>query len=564
MVKQEAEKSKGASVSVKNEFFSRDDMKNVSLGSADNPTFAGVLFRDDVFKFITDTGYNDKWGDSTAYSYLVMALTYVFPGLEGKSMLEITKQDFEKIIDDVIHYRAKHRDLYKARADLQCKENIKRLIMRVCKACDKLGICKDPMYGSSYKIGLEGTEGDVANNSRVVPKSIKPEIEYMIAEQLFTKDTVCGDGEVLGVAIMDATGFRENEACAVQFKDLKPFICDPQYMYLVMYKSAKGRRDRTTKYSGKTMNANRLMPIPDKLKKLLLLRIDFLKSKGFKREEIDKMPIACHGQDYLVACTPEELGTAGTDLLRSLQGFSDELEVVLEYIDRDIKEAVRGEDGIDYSNEEKDPTAYLFRRNFGTHLTALGFTKVEKEYLMGHEMVSDTDRRNFYNNEDLLYRLARRLHERPYLNYESKDGVIDYSTIEGKLEIKDANDVMISLPANEKNYVYDLRLKEKDPNGGLKVTFFNEKPDEVRLEGRYTTEGVSDTNTNPANNLTFYKEVYRRAAEKMKAKIDAATAKGETQSETGVQMDSTAEGDQEGGQGNGQSASDEDNPPSDK
>ena len=157
-------------------------------------------------------------------------------------------------------------------------------------------------------------------------------------------------------------------------------------------------------------------------------------------------------------------------------------------------------------------------------------------------MVSDTDRRNFYNNEDLLYRLAKRLHERPYLNYEEKDQVIDYNEVDGKLEIKGANDVMISLPVNDKNYVYDFRLKEKDPNGGLKVTFFNGKPEDVKLEGRYTTEGVSDTNTDPANNLTFYKEVYRKAAEKMKARLGEAAKKDVKSENPENQEDSTADG----------------------
>lgn len=65
---------------------------------------------------------------------------------------------------------------------------------------------------------------------------------------------------------------------------------------------------------------------------------------------------------------------------------------------------------------EKDPTTYLLRRNYATHLDILGFEENEIQYLMGHDIEDDMDKRNFYRNEERLIEIAKKLEMRPLVN----------------------------------------------------------------------------------------------------------------------------------------------------
>ena len=58
---------------------------------------------------------------------------------------------------------------------------------------------------------------------------------------------------------------------------------------------------------------------------------------------------------------------------------------------------------------EKDPTPYLFRRNFATGLYIHDLTIEECQYLMGHEIENLSFRRHDFFDENMLFRMAEKL-----------------------------------------------------------------------------------------------------------------------------------------------------------
>ena len=80
------------------------------------------------------------------------------------------------------------------------------------------------------------------------------------------------------------------------------------------------------------------------------------------------------------------------------------------YIDAELQRA---------ANEkqfEKDPSAYLFRRNFGTHLFILGLSETEIQYVVGHDIEGLYETRNEFVNEERLLEIKQKMEQRPIFN----------------------------------------------------------------------------------------------------------------------------------------------------
>lgn len=80
------------------------------------------------------------------------------------------------------------------------------------------------------------------------------------------------------------------------------------------------------------------------------------------------------------------------------------------YIDAELQRA---------ANEkqfEKDPSAYLFRRNFGTHLFILGLSEAEIQYVVGHDIEDLYETRNEFVNEERLLEIKQKMELRPIFN----------------------------------------------------------------------------------------------------------------------------------------------------
>ena len=123
---------------------------------------------------------------------------------------------------------------------------------------------------------------------------------------------------------------------------------------------------------------------------------------------VDDLHIACRGDNYFSVCVAGDLSRAGAKLLSEAKAN----ERMMAIIDQTLHTEASEKEGF----KEKDPTAYLFRRNLGSHLYFLGLTDNEIQYIMGHDIENDNDERFYYRNEEKLYPIARKMGQRPIVN----------------------------------------------------------------------------------------------------------------------------------------------------
>lgn len=213
---------------------------------------------------------------------------------------------------------------------------------------------------------------------------------------------------------MFCLGLRNEEACGLDFGDIKPMQYHPKCSCLWVYKSTK-RGTNQLQASGKTRNMARLLPIPGVLLELLEERRRLIQEKVDagqiilpKNATIDQLPIVCSDFDYLERCNSKQLTAAGRQILKAVKIAENELA----YIDIELEENRLAEDGV----YEKDPTVYLCRRNLGTHLYIMGLTEAEIQYVMGHDIEDPYENRNDFTNEDKLYQIKRKMELRPIVN----------------------------------------------------------------------------------------------------------------------------------------------------
>ena len=83
---------------------------------------------------------------------------------------------------------------------------------------------------------------------------------------------------------------------------------------------------------------------------------------------------------------------------------------------RQIETELRGKENTRNDILEKEPTAYLFRRNFGTRMYQLGLTEAEIQYLIGHDIEIRQETRNSYRNEEKMYPIYQKMRRRFLLN----------------------------------------------------------------------------------------------------------------------------------------------------
>lgn len=281
----------------------------------------------------------------------------------------------------------------------------------------KKGIVKQSLFwGSEDRIVSTLTEDDLSvQGSIMLPRSLTPNAEQKVYNAVMRDPEQ--DGENFGVALMFGLGLRNGEACGACFKDIIKLHGTEDYYALRVTQTVREERE----LGGKTRNSYRMIPIPDNLKELIDKRLNYIRrSLFYKRRcnrdgfDIMKLPISCRGQNFNRICRPAHLSMVGKSLLTKARLD----ENVLKLISKEIK--------WDDELEEKEATAYLFRRNFATMMQSLGLTQNEIEYIIGHYIESDYETRNHYSNPDKLYSIKKKMDNRPLFssNYSS-DKVIE-------------------------------------------------------------------------------------------------------------------------------------------
>jgi integrase len=279
---------------------------------------------------------------------------------------------------------------------------------------------ENPLWGTALYLPSKKKE-ETETKAGKIRKSLTIKEELHVYERCYTN--VMQAGELMGVLLMFACGLRNSEACAINFEDIIE-IPDYPHNYCIRVFKSTGKNTNETKASGKTKNADRLIPITNKLHNFISERKRFIQGEiGNKAsdDDIEQLPIVCTRDNYRVRCTANDLSIMGKKILREANVSSS----ILGLIDSEISK--------DTDILEKEPTAYLLRRNFATHLHLLDLSDSEIQYVIGHDIDDPTDMRHYYSNPDRLIRIKRKLDNRPLISdtyhYEN---LIKVDNTEGK------------------------------------------------------------------------------------------------------------------------------------
>lgn len=393
----------------------RPDFTRLHESINEKYTFFGVLNRFYSYDVTTNGktdigGISKNWkAESTRKGNKNDYENIIFPHIPQVPLETMTKEDFDEIIQTIKNEGGRGGRAYSA-SRLQ---TFKRLIKGVTEEAAKQGVCDDVLFGSSYTIPESETRSRNLEKELVkLRKSLSVKEEFLISQAILQNPLQ--HGQNIGLALMFCLGLRNEEACGLNFGDIKAMQYHSQCSCLWVYKSTK-RGSNELQASGKTRNMARLLPVPTVLFKLLMARRRFLESEVTSgaitlptHTTIDDLPIVCSNSDYLERCNSKHLTAAGRQLLKDIHIEEDELA----YIDIELEENRLAEDGI----YEKDPTVYLFRRNLGTHLYILGLTEAEIQYIMGHDIEDPYESRNDFTNEDKLYQIKLKMDKRPLVN----------------------------------------------------------------------------------------------------------------------------------------------------
>ena len=457
-------------------------------------TFYGVLeeYYDELFR---------RCSDATRSQYNSSYNRHILPPLSGRPLEDCELEDFEAIIETIENEK---------KDSLSTIQHYRYLIRTVVKcAVDKKLCSKDALFGSIFSLSPSAqVDGEKTKEFVRLRKSLTTKEEFLVCQRLL--DSPFQSGQNMGLAIMFALGLRNNEACGLNFGAIRPMESHPECNCLWIYASTSGETN-AVKSGGKTWNAPRILPLPDRLYQMLTERKAYLEEKINAGEiwmdydngqyTVDDLPIVCQGENYTKRCSSRHLTAAGRQLLREIQVNEDEVA----YIDRELQNPNHE---IEMGIVEKDPTAYLLRRNLGTHLYILGLSESEIQYFMGHEIEDPYVNRNDFTNEERLYLIKRKMDNRPLLNDAYPyDAVYTVDAEHPVLRFDTAPAVRVRIDEKTAAHIR-VQFSTAEPEKELAVSVSSEIKN--RLCGSYCLFSAPKEASRTTNILKRYQAAYQR------------------------------------------------------
>ena len=300
----------------------------------------------------------------------------------------------------------------------------------------------------------------------ITPKSFSVQEEWNVIRYILQNIDV--QGEVIALFLMHCLGLRNEEACAVNFGHMFEMQEFPGNYYLTVPQSTHIHRNET-KLEVKTYNGYRYVPLPSlAVKVIITLKEKRLQYLGKKNSSIpiDKMSMAFHGKNQLIRCGADAVTRQAQKMFEEL-GMRESLRKVAEYLHQDIEVAIEEQGDVDeFALIEKQPTAYLLRRNFATAMAIVQLTEAELEYVLGHVIEDPQVKRSDFSDEHELYAIKEKMDQRPIVN-----NILSHPS-----EVLDSNSVVkFSSYSQEFVPVYGAsKIKgsatAKEPNDSVTVT----------------------------------------------------------------------------------------------
>ena len=397
--------------------------------------------------------------ESTRRNYKLDYTNRIIPNLldhDNKTIDNYTKADYEEAVNRILA----EKTISSTRA-----MHFRLLIYVVVELAAEKGLCENILWGTCFELPENIDKEERITELVRLKKSLTPEQEIRSYEFL-TRD-ISMNGEFYGVYLMLTCGLRDAEACAVNFGDIITPYDETDMHLLMIYKTIESKEHKVIS-SGKTKNADRLIPIPKPVYHHLMKRKEYIMHEnGLDPKTIMDYPIACRPNDSKSRCLPSDMSNAARVLFMNI-GLQGKVLAYLEYELEYEKNPVIA--------KEKDPTAYLFRRNFATQLTILGFEEPEIQYLIGHDIASIYETRNEFMDSSKLRNMYKKMNQRAVFAECNRDSIVlelhsdqEYtiesaktSNLQFKVEKGDITEVIVKNCETDSNLQISVRSKIKD------------------------------------------------------------------------------------------------------
>lgn len=345
-------------------------------------------------------------------SYLNEVIVPALENHDKKSIDEYTMTDLENAIERIREkgqLRAQKRGEFQPYKDgtLQLMRNI---IARIFQGAAQYDLCDD-LFRDSYFLLDAKTVEKAANEVLLVQKSVPLAQEITMIEDLLSDHTA--DGETVGFLLVLACGLRINESAAANFGNIVRMKYHPENYKLLVFESVM-ENSNMVKTSGKTPNADRAVPLYDRVAEFLLKRREYIaslmKQQGIE-VDVDALPIACVGKRFSERCTTKLISDKAREIFLK-HGVTPK---VFQCVDLTLRGSERCE------IREKSPTGYLGRHIFATQLALLDLDEDEIQAVIGHDIEDPSVTRNDFSSDEKLYRIKRKMNRMPIYRKGSND-----------------------------------------------------------------------------------------------------------------------------------------------
>ena len=430
------------------------------------PTFYGVYenFKDEVMTY-----GGRSWGSETIRQYDATVLNHIIPYIKAHDLRHIgllTRQDYDDALSQLKKKgKSGPGEPFEAWDENGIPEKVDYLMRAVVFTAHNHFLCKNVFEDRIIERTGGGTRKTEIQHVKT-KKSLSVKQEIVVAKylkaQLYVKNPTAG------LLLMYALGLRNNEATGVNFGYIREFTEYPGHYYLIVPQSTE-LGTNTLKILGKTANSGRKIPLPGLLAELLFdlheERIRQAHDHGFDGRTED-LPIACNKTPW-ERCSADALSNAAREMFLSIGMREDQLVELKQELLEDAQAAADEMEEDEFREIESDPTAYLLRRNFATHMAVLGLRDVEIWYVIGHKIEDEYVQRRAFNDEKLLFALKRKMDERPILNDVMAEQSVQL--VPGKTVLLDSSKKLVVEIPVEQIAAIQIDAEAREPGDEIKV-----------------------------------------------------------------------------------------------
>lgn len=343
----------------------------------------------------------------------------ILPALKNhneKSIRQYTRNDYEEAIESIRESGYVQNGVRKEYAESSI-HNFENLIYYVVYQAAIYGLCENVLWGTKFVLPVPD-EAEEIEQRVMLKKSLSIEQEKCLSKELMTDPYE--DGSMVALLLMWGLGLRNAEACGLDYGDIRPIEGHPGCYVAWIYKTTK-INSNDLQSGGKTYNTGRIVPVPEKIVEFLNTRKSLLQTVIYQQKNdvcIDKLPICCDGcidleaDGYAKRCKADQITTVAHDIFERAGITSKQLA----FLDAELSE-----DNTATLLKEKEPTAYLLRRNYATQMSILGLTSAEMQYLIGHDVEDAYESRNEFVDSERIYAMYLKLQQRELLNERRTD-----------------------------------------------------------------------------------------------------------------------------------------------